>query len=311
MNESIVLKGIHNKKIKNIFILGQPRTGKSTIAKKLLSYGAFSILAMDEVRHAFYACGIQDIYAKDNKTEVKDTYSTAFLEFIKSYIKSFRHNNPDITLIIEGMEMTVQEVAKEFPGDIIVVLGIDTSDTQVFFDLIRMQERTIGHAWTRNITDDELYECIERSMRFSKENEKDARKLRIMYFSCNGYRTEDYERSIINHILRSMSSDNIGSRSEHMNLMDLYLFLDFTDHFENYNYIKNILKIDYYQIIKVDHRDLLELHELRLRVPILYHVDDLRIFEKQISKIRDLRNTSKDIVIDICGNIEKLGGITK
>ena len=35
MNESIVLKGIHNKKIKNIFILGQPRTGKSTIAKKL------------------------------------------------------------------------------------------------------------------------------------------------------------------------------------------------------------------------------------------------------------------------------------
>ena len=205
MNESIVLKGIHNKKIKNIFILGQPRTGKSTIAKKLLSYGAFSILAMDEVRHAFYACGIQDIYAKDNKTEVKDTYSTAFLEFIKSYIKSFRHNNPDITLIIEGMEMTVQEVAKEFPGDIIVVLGIDTSDTQVFFDLIRMQERTIGHAWTRNITDDELYECIERSMRFSKENEKDARKLRIMYFSCNGYRTEDYERSIIDYILRSMS----------------------------------------------------------------------------------------------------------
>ena len=92
---------------------------------------------------------------------------------------------------------------------------------------------------------------------------------------------------------------------------DPCLFLDFTDHFENYNYIKNILKIDYYQIIKVDHRDLLELHELRFRVPILYHVDDLRIFEKQISKIRDLRNTSKDIVIDICGNIEKLGGITK
>ncbi|MCB6566719.1 hypothetical protein LI169_16835, partial [Desulfovibrio desulfuricans] len=112
---------------------GQPRTGKNTIAKKLLSYGAFSILAMDEVRHAFYACGIQDVYAKDNKTEVADAYSTAFSEFIKSYIKSFRHNNPDITLIIEGMEMTVQEVAKEFPGDIIVVLGIDTSDTQVFF----------------------------------------------------------------------------------------------------------------------------------------------------------------------------------
>ena len=96
-----------------------------------------------------------------------------------------------------------------------------------------------------------------------------------------------------------------------MNLMDLYLFLDLTDHFENYDYIKNILKIDYYQIIKVGHRDLLELHELRLRVPILYHVDDLSIFEKQISKLRDLRNTSKDIVIDICGNIENLGGITK
>ena len=311
MNERVVSNGIHDKKMKNIFILGQPRTGKSTIAKKLLSSGAFSILAMDEVRHAFYACGIRDIYAKGNKTEVEDIYSTAFSEFIKSYIKSFRYNNPDITLIIEGMEMTVQEVAKEFPEDIIVVLGIDTSDTQVFFDLVRMQERTIGHAWTRNITDDELYECIERSMRFSKENEKDARKLRIMYFSCNGYRTEDYERSIIDYILRSMSSDDIRSYREHMNLMDLYLFLDLTDHFENYDYIKNILKIDYYQIIKVGHRDLLELHELRLRVPILYHVDDLSIFEKQISKLRDLRNTSKDIVIDICGNIENLGGITK
>ena len=56
--------------MKNIFILGQPRTGKNTIAKKLLSYGAFSILAMDEVRHAFYACGIQDVYAKDNTTMV-------------------------------------------------------------------------------------------------------------------------------------------------------------------------------------------------------------------------------------------------
>lgn len=190
-------------------------------------------------------------------------------------------------------------------------MGIDTSDTQVFFDLVRMQERTIGYAWTKHITDDELHECIERSMRYSKENEKAARKLGIAYFSCNGHRTEDYERSIIDYILRSMSSDDIRSYREHMNLMDLYLFLDLTDRFENYNYIKNILKIDYYQIIKVGHRDLLELHELHLRVPILYHVDDLSIFEKQISKLRDLRNTSKDIVIDICGNIENLGGITK
>ena len=85
MNERVVSNGIHDKKMKNIFILGQPRTGKSTIAKKLLSYGAFSILAMDEVRHAFYACGIRDIYAKGNKTEVEDIYC---LLYTSSYRRS-------------------------------------------------------------------------------------------------------------------------------------------------------------------------------------------------------------------------------
>ncbi|MCR0262487.1 hypothetical protein MKC73_01055 [[Clostridium] innocuum] len=43
---------------------------------------------------------------------------------IKNYIRSFRYNDPDITLMIEGMGMTVQEVAKGSPGDIIGVLGI-------------------------------------------------------------------------------------------------------------------------------------------------------------------------------------------
>lgn len=78
----------NTEKTKNIFILGQPRTGKSTIAKRLLSYSDFSLLTMDEVRHAFYASGILDIYAKKIITEVKRDYSKAFFIFIKEYVKS-------------------------------------------------------------------------------------------------------------------------------------------------------------------------------------------------------------------------------
>lgn len=73
--------------------------------------------------------------------------------------------------------------------------------------------------------------------------------------------------------------------------------------------IENTMKISFYQILKVDYYDLLRLNQLRLRVPIIYHVDDLRIFQKCYPKIGDLRNVAKDIVIDIYGNIEKLGEI--
>lgn len=300
----------NTEKTKNIFILGQPRTGKSTIAKRLLSYSDFSLLTMDEVRHAFYASGILDIYAKKIITEVKRDYSKAFFIFIKEYVKAFNHNNPNVILIIEGMEMTIQQVVDEFSDDIIITLGVITDRKEDFFKLIRSQEKEIEHSWTKELTNIELHEFVERIIKFSCDNKKDAERLGIPFFSCEGYRTADYEQSIINHILHSIFYRNIIKCSERMDLMEWYLLLDFTDDlFDNYKLIENTMKISFYQILKVDYYDLLRLNQLRLRVPIIYHVDDLRIFQKCYPKIGDLRNVAKDIVIDIYGNIEKLGEI--
>ena len=225
----------NTEKTKNIFILGQPRTGKSTIAKRLLSYSDFSLLTMDEVRHAFYASGILDIYAKKIITEVKRDYSKAFFIFIKEYVKAFNHNNPNVILIIEGMEMTIQQVVDEFSDDIIITLGVITDRKEDFFKLIRSQEKEIEHSWTKELTNIELHESVERIIKFSCDNKKDAERLGIPFFSCEGYRTADYEQSIINHILHSIFYRNIIKCSERMDLMEWYLLLDFTDDlFDNY-----------------------------------------------------------------------------
>ena len=67
-----------------------------------------------------------------------------------------------------------------------------------------------------------------------------------------------------------------------MNLMDLYLFLDLTEVvLKTITIVKIYFENRLLSVIKVGHRDLLEsFMRLHLRVPILYHVDDLSIFEK-------------------------------
>ena len=51
-------------------------------------------------------------------------------------------------------------------------------------------------AWTKHITDDELHEMYQNVVCdiLKKKTRKLQRKLGIAYFSCNGHRTEDYEK---------------------------------------------------------------------------------------------------------------------
>lgn len=88
----------------NVLILGQPRSGKTTIAKKIAKKG-YNIIALDEMRQAFVDSMPElDLYHSGTEIELNPVNAEKYYLFIKSYLKNFNQKYPDVVAIIQMAE---------------------------------------------------------------------------------------------------------------------------------------------------------------------------------------------------------------
>lgn len=184
----------------NILILGQPRCGKTTIAKKLGTMG-FNIIGLDEIRQAFKDCLPEiDIYKQGTETEINEKYENIYLTFVKSYIYNFNKKYPNVNNVIEGMEITLRKAKELFPNSLIIGLGVITDNKDKFIGEIRYYSRHTEHDWTKDLSILELEELVDRIINYSIENRKIAKELKIPFYSHTGIRDNAYDNKIIDYI---------------------------------------------------------------------------------------------------------------
>lgn len=163
----------------NVLILGQPRSGKTTIAKKIAKKG-YNIIALDEMRQAFVDSMPElDLYHSGTEIELNPVNAEKYYLFIKSYLKNFNQKYPDVNVVIEGMEISLKAASRLFTDGnqcVIICLGVITDNPKDFNNLIRKYSINDEQDWTRNLNDDELMAVVDRIIHYSKQNQKIAKE---------------------------------------------------------------------------------------------------------------------------------------
>lgn len=198
---------------KNIFIIGQPRVGKTTLTETLSKVMSnCSIFSLDEVRQAFVETyPDSQIYEKGTRTEINYGFQLEFETFVQVYIRQFKKKYPNTILIIEGMEIPIERIKQTYPEDIIIGLGINAESNE-FYELLlesRKNNKELDKEdWTIPLSEKQLQRVAEKITNFSYYDQYISEKLHIPFFACEKYRDEDYFKEIVDYILKEMNLNN-------------------------------------------------------------------------------------------------------
>lgn len=178
--------------MKNIIIIGRPRSGKSTLADIISEKYNYQIIRTDCVRVAF-----KDVFPELNIGPGTAIYDKRFQAFIKkSFESNLFHSRNKYGFIIEGCEMTVQTCKELYEKDnnLIYALGRCENTTDEMVEAMIKYDTEFD--WSYNMKKQELYNYCEKQIKKSKLLKDECNNLNIKY-----YDTSFNRESVFNNIL--------------------------------------------------------------------------------------------------------------
>lgn len=156
------------KKLKNIYLVGPSRCGKTTAATKLSEKYGYTHIIMDAVIETMSEIAPQ-LGIKHGNLD-----SEAFRNFLKSYsanvFKYTKHN-------IIDLEVLDPDFAKSMINDdesTVIYMGYPSITPEE--KLKQMRQYDSEFDWTRNLSDEKLIELLRMHIETSKAIQKDAMK---------------------------------------------------------------------------------------------------------------------------------------
>jgi adenylate kinase family enzyme len=168
--------------MKNIFIGGAAKSGKSTIAEKICSKENYNHIPLDyftaSLKRNFPDVGIRSNVLIEGETSPK-------LALLLSTVFNIIDDTKE-KFIIDSAHIMPKDIIKYIDlekWDIIYV-GYPNIKPQDKFNLIRKLEQK--ESWTHRRTDEELFPMIERLVEISKEIESQCKELNIRFIDTSG-----------------------------------------------------------------------------------------------------------------------------
>lgn len=168
--------------MKNLYIGGAAKSGKSTIAEKICQNKKYNHIPLDyftaSLKRNFPDVGIRSNVLIEGETSPKlaKLLSTVF-NIIDDTEEKF---------IIDSAHIMPNDIVKYIDRDKwdIIYIGYPNVIAQDKFNLIRKLEHEFS--WTHRRTDEELFPMIERLIEISKEIEKQCKELNITFIDTSG-----------------------------------------------------------------------------------------------------------------------------
>lgn len=176
-------KTLKNYSNKTILIMGQPRSGKTTVAKRMSELLGFPIVHTDRL--------LCEIMAK---TPYYSNYTSSdMMPVIVSHLRKLKSNYDNV--IIEGMSITPM-VAHILSPDAMVFMTVNTTPKEL---LQRCRKYDAPTNWTCNQPDNSLLQLFTMYQEFSSNWETVARDRCIDIIDT----AKDYEKGI-NEAIKSL-----------------------------------------------------------------------------------------------------------
>ncbi len=171
--------------MKNIYIVGIPRSGKSTLSKIIKSkYPEMNIISFEAVRNGF-------IKSQPN-LNMENRNSVARQEILPQFLIEFVHWNNIISgcgNIVEGSFSDIKTIIEHKNNeDIIICLGLGKRNIQEIIDGIKMydDENDYTKDWSEEQMKRHFYDITEKD----KENYELCKNYNLEYFDTYNNRNE-------------------------------------------------------------------------------------------------------------------------
>ena len=168
--------------MKNIFIAGAAKSGKSTIAEKLCTKGSYNHIPLDyftaSLKRNFPDVGIRSNVLIEGETSPK-------LALLLSTVFNIIDDTEE-KFIIDSAHIMPKDIVKYINRDKwdIIYVGYPNVTAQDKFNLIRKLEHEFS--WTHRRSDEELFPMIEQLIENSKEIERQCKELNIRFIDTSG-----------------------------------------------------------------------------------------------------------------------------
>lgn len=173
--------------MKNIFIGGVARAGKSTIAENISKNNIYNHIPVDYIATSFSEnfpeSGINNRVVIDNGS----VNLSLFLSTIVKYI-----DESDEKFVLDSAHVMPHDIIKYLDREKwdIYFVGYPNIEPAVKFDIIRKYENKIS--WTRNFNDNKMLELTKELVKLSKIIEEECKKYKIVFIDTS----KDFERTI-------------------------------------------------------------------------------------------------------------------
>ena len=168
--------------MKNIFIGGAAKSGKSTIAEKICSKGNYNHIPLDyftaSLKRNFPDVGIKSNVLIEGETSPK-------LALLLSTVFNIIDDTEE-KFIIDSAHIMPKDIIKYINQEKweIIYVGYPNVTPQDKFNLIRKLEHEFS--WTHRRSDEELLPMIEKLIEISKEIEKERQEYNLRFIDTSG-----------------------------------------------------------------------------------------------------------------------------
>lgn len=178
--------------MKNILILGQPRSGKSTLANMIAQKFNYQIIHIDNLRDA-----LNSTFPELNINPFNAIESSKFQSFLKSFYDENCNNERNIyNYVLEGCDVSVYDCNRLYNTgeNIIYFLAPVNISYEDFFNNIRKYDEKKD--WTYSLSDEELLKYVKEIISDGKKIREECQKYKLKFVDTSQNRDEKFNEII-------------------------------------------------------------------------------------------------------------------
>lgn len=153
---------------RNIFIFGEPRSGKSTLANMIVDKFGYYIIRSDCERNS-----LKEIFPSlsiSSKTAISNKEFQLYLkQLIFQYQRDGRYKKG---IVLEGTDTSVSDCNELFNNDDNIIYYLGPIDITPIEFAKKIKDNDTDFDWTKNFSMDELVELCEKYIKRAKEYKK-------------------------------------------------------------------------------------------------------------------------------------------
>lgn len=169
--------------MKNVYIGGVPRAGKSTLAQMLYHKLNYSVFELDTVVHSFTKIFPELGISEKKKEDLDKNFAPFAYEMLKCCDKDRKYGN--IKVVINGFQLSPNTISKFSKVEDMIVIFLGMSDVTKEELLANIKSTQEEGDWTLKYTDEQMLKTCQKLIDRSINIKKQCEQYGFMYYDTS------------------------------------------------------------------------------------------------------------------------------